>query len=58
VAGHFAGIEAKGPGKKPTALQEATLETIETAKGATFVIDNVDGLQPLKEWIDHVVDAT
>jgi len=36
--GRFFGIEAKRPGKKPTARQELTMAMINDAEGAVFVI--------------------
>lgn len=41
AAGKFFGIEAKAPGKAPTKLQELTLNRMQRAGGATFVIDDV-----------------
>lgn len=46
-------IETKRPGKKPTDRQSATIAQMQAAGAAVFVIDNVDGLGPLKEWLDE-----
>lgn len=54
--GQFFVIEAKAPGEEPTELQEDELRNVALAGGATFVVDNVDGLEPLKFWL-AVVDA-
>lgn len=42
VQGMFVGIEAKAPGKKPTARQKACIEAIRRAGGTAFVIDSED----------------
>ena len=40
--GKYFGIETKAPGKKPTKLQELTIERIRAAGGLAFVIDSVE----------------
>jgi hypothetical protein len=49
--GRFIGIEAKAPGKKPTALQDNVLARIRAAGGVTFVIDGEAGLKELETWL-------
>lgn len=51
--GKFAAIEAKAPGKKPSALQKVMIRNIELAYGRVFVIDNIlgDEMQKLEEWL-------
>lgn len=53
--GRFGAIEAKAPGKKPTARQRLVLEDVAQAKGATFVIDSVNDLGPLEKWLRGTV---
>lgn len=45
------GIEAKAPGKKPTARQEGTIAAMEKAGGKTFVIDGEAGYNELENWL-------
>lgn len=49
--GLLAGIEAKAPGKKPTALQVMHKNNIEKAGGRWFLVDGEESLQVLKDWI-------
>lgn len=51
--GDFFAIEAKAPGKKPTRQQEMELEDIADVGGTVFVIDSVDKVQTLKEWLER-----
>lgn len=54
----FFSIEAKAPGKKPTALQEQTLTAHKKARGKTFVIDgteNTDTVEDLDRWIEDTL---
>lgn len=44
VAGRFVAIETKAPGKKPTPLQEFTIEQIKAAGGLVFVVDGKERL--------------
>jgi len=52
VLGQFAAIEAKKPGGKPTGKQADTLEAVVKAGGIAFVIDDDDGVDLLKRWLD------
>jgi hypothetical protein len=52
--GHFFAIEAKRPGKDPTALQARELEDIAAKGGTTFVIDDDEGVQALAEWLEGI----
>ncbi len=54
VRGLFVSIETKAPGKKPTPLQETTIQTIREAGGLVFV---VDGDESLKHAIDCIETA-
>ncbi len=49
--GEYFAIEAKAPGKVPTALQEETIRRIEKAGGKTFVISDERGCQLLDAWL-------
>lgn len=51
--GHYAAIETKAPGKKPTKLQKNTMEQVEEAGGWVFVIDGDEGLRKLEEWLNN-----
>jgi hypothetical protein len=53
--GIFVGIEAKAPGKKPTARQEGTLADIRAAGGSTFVIDDEQGIVALDTFLRSVI---
>lgn len=55
--GHYAAIETKAPGKKPTPLQDLTLRQVRAAGGATFVIDNVDGTGELEAFLQRAKNA-
>lgn len=52
--GQFFAIETKAPGKKPTPLQDAEINSIRLAGGKVFVIDGDAGLFELKRWLDDV----
>lgn len=39
INGHYVGIEAKAPGKKPTERQEQTMQEIREAGGTTITFD-------------------
>lgn len=49
--GKFFSIETKAPGKKPTPLQEITINSILNAGGTIFVIDGPMGFGELKLWL-------
>lgn len=55
--GRFFVIEAKRPGKEPTALQARELEDIKKKGGVAFVIDNDEGVQALDEWLEEMRDT-
>lgn len=50
--GHFFAIEAKAPGKKPTARQELTIRTMTQAGAAVFIIDG--DVMALDAWLKAV----
>jgi hypothetical protein len=52
--GQFFAIECKAPGKKPTAMQLATLQAVVAAGGRSFVIDGSDALARLEAALDEV----
>lgn len=52
--GLFVGIEAKRPGGRVTELQKGTLAEIRAASGATFVVEDDEGLRVLKGFFDSV----
>ena len=58
VNGAFVAVEAKPDGKKATSRQEGTLERIEAARGATFVVNDDATLGALKEFLDMIVVDT
>ena len=51
--GRFFAIEAKAPGRKPTARQVRTLTEIERAAGMCFVVDNVQMSELMVKWFNH-----
>ncbi len=53
--GYFFSIEAKAPGKKPTARQELTIRAIKNAHGLAYVVDSVDAAKKLVELLPDVV---
>jgi hypothetical protein len=55
--GKFFAIETKAPGKKPTPRQEITMEDMNNAGAAVFIIDS-DDLTPLKDWVEKVKKET
>jgi hypothetical protein len=52
--GRFVAIEAKAPGKKPTARQNMIIGQIERADGRTFVIDGKQGVDELAAYLAEV----
>ena len=58
VNGVFVAIETKAPGKKPTALQELCSREIARAGGTVFVIDNVNGVGKLREFLESICKFT
>lgn len=53
VAGHFLGVEAKADAtKKPTALQEKTMQDIENAGGKCFVVYDDATINEVEKYID------
>ena len=55
--GAFIGIEAKAPGEVPTPRQEFTIDRIDKAHGATFVIDGPEGLAKLRAELTAIRQA-
>ena len=49
--GRFFGIETKAGNKKPTPRQETTMNQIRLAGGLAFLVNEVEGLQELREWL-------
>lgn len=49
--GRFFGIETKAGNKKPTPRQETTMGQIESAGGKAFLVNEVEGLDELREWL-------
>jgi len=52
--GRFFAIETKAPGGKPTVRQEKTMEEIEDAGGATFVVAGPEDLHLLDLWLQAI----
>jgi hypothetical protein len=57
VNGRFVAIETKAPGKKPTDRQRLIIGQITRAGGDVFVIDCVEALPTLKEFMDRITNA-
>jgi hypothetical protein len=51
--GKFASCETKAGKGKMTALQERQKTLIEKAGGKFFLVNEVDGLKELEEWLDE-----
>ena len=49
--GRFFAIETKAPGKKPTARQKLTMQEMESAGAEVFLIDSVDAIGELDQWL-------
>lgn len=49
--GRFFGIETKAENKKATPRQQITMDTMAAAGGATFLINEVEGLLSLEDWL-------
>ena len=49
--GRYFGIETKAGNKKPTPRQETTMNQIRLAGGLAFLVNEVEGLQELREWL-------
>lgn len=52
--GWFFAIEAKAPGKSPTARQQGTIEEIAEAGGRVFKIDGDAALAVFSDWLWEV----
>ena len=52
--GKFIGIEAKAPGKHPTARQKLILKRIVDAGGDAFIIDNIEKCHLLRVYLEQV----
>ncbi len=50
--GRYFAIETKAPGKKPTALQNATIASMRSAGATVFVIDG--DLGELARWLEEI----
>jgi hypothetical protein len=55
-SGSFFGIETKAGKGKMTALQERQKVLIEKAEGRFFLVNEVDGLKELEEWLNELQD--
>ena len=57
--GQFFAIETKAEGKKPTLKQDAELQNIGRAMGATFVIAGVDdpAFETLRAWLNKITET-
>ena len=51
------GIEAKAPGKQPTARQNATMRDMDIHNIQCFVIDGEEGYERLEDWLLKVEDV-
>ncbi len=49
--GFFLAIEAKAPGKKPTARQLRTINSIREAGGVALVVDGKESLKAVAQWL-------
>lgn len=49
--GRYFGIETKAGNKRPTPRQEITMSDIRLAGGLAFLINEVEGLQELQDWL-------
>ena len=54
MGGRFVAIEAKAPGKKPTAIQWKTIKKMQAAGGLVFVIDNVEQVPKLEGVLEKL----
>ncbi len=50
--GRYFAIEAKAGNKGMTPRQETTAEEIRAAKGLVFLVNDVEGLDILEEWLN------
>ncbi len=50
--GRFFAVEAKAGRKQPTARQKLTAASMEAAGARTFVINEVEGLPELEDWLN------
>ena len=49
--GCYFGIETKAGNKKPTPRQENTMTQIRLAGGLAFLVNEIEGLDELREWL-------
>ena len=49
--GCYFGIETKAGNKKPTPRQENTMNQIRLAGGLAFLVNEVEGMDELREWL-------
>lgn len=50
--GRYFAIETKAGNKQMTPRQETTAEEIRAAKGLVFLVNDVEGLDILEEWLN------
>lgn len=58
IAGYYFAIETKAGNKRPTPRQELTIQQMQLAGAKTFVINEVEGLAELDEWLCLHVNNT
>lgn len=51
INGMFFAIETKAGNKQPTARQLLTIRDMQVAGGATFVVNEVTGMDELETWV-------
>ena len=49
--GAYYGVETKAGNKQPTPRQETTISEIRKAGGLAFVVNEVSGMDELREWL-------
>ena len=49
--GRYFGIETKAGKGRPTPRQETTMNQIRLAGGLAFLVNEVEGLQELRDWL-------
>jgi hypothetical protein len=52
--GRYFAIETKAGNKRPTERQQTTIDSIQQAGGNVFVVNEVEGMDHLQEWLKTI----
>ena len=58
IYGQGFAIEAKAPGKKPSARQVSTIQEIRNSGAVVFVVDSIEALADFNDWCQRIIRKT